>query len=227
MSKTSSSKDLWDKMSALTPLIIGICITGVGAIFTQIYNYRQLQLSQIDAMDKFRPLLNSEKAEERKFGYNIFKLLGYESMAIDLIKINKDRSGIPLLYDLQKSGSNEIKRSAAEALNELNLEELLNKIRQAETWEGLAVVTTLNPVGHYDPNNRNIYVVNVDISRTFIVSYAEANRTMAGRQFGRDKATLAVISDSYHYGNWSRDATFPPEPKEYRFIFSNGRWVLQ
>ena len=43
-------KDIWDILSSLTPLIIGLSVTGVAAVFTHIYNFRQLQLAQIQSI---------------------------------------------------------------------------------------------------------------------------------------------------------------------------------
>ncbi len=86
-------KDFWDKLSSATPLLIGILVTGVGAIFTQIYNFQQLQLNQILALEKLRPLLVSDRPEDREFGYTSFAALGYEETAIRIIKVKKDLTG--------------------------------------------------------------------------------------------------------------------------------------
>jgi hypothetical protein len=59
MSDPDKKKDFWDKIASITPLILGIVVTGVGAFFTHIYNFRQLQLNQITALEKLRPLLTS------------------------------------------------------------------------------------------------------------------------------------------------------------------------
>lgn len=129
------SKDTWDKISALTPLILGVAITGVGALFTQIYNYRQLQLNQITALEKLRPLLTSEKAEDREFGYASFVALGYEEVAIKIIQINKDQSGRRALQDIQKLGnSTQLQQSAAQALKSLDeTKKLITKLEGGET----------------------------------------------------------------------------------------------
>ncbi len=86
-------KDVWDKLSSLTPLLIGLAVTGVGTYFTNIYNYRQLQLNQVEALDKLRPLLNSEKSEDRAFAYFAFTALGYEDLAVRMISVKQDDAG--------------------------------------------------------------------------------------------------------------------------------------
>jgi hypothetical protein len=128
-------KDLWDKISSLTPLILGIAVTAVGAFFTQIYNFRQLQLNQITALDKLRPLLTSGKPEEREFGYASFAALGYEDIAVRIVQLKKDESGRSVLVELQKVGSPQVQATAADALRSLDAEQKLINIAEYGTIE--------------------------------------------------------------------------------------------
>lgn len=132
---TEKRKDLWDKVSSITPLILGIAVTGVGAFFTQIYNYRQLQLNQITALEKLRPLLTSDKADEREFGYASFAALGYEDVAVRIIQIKKDQSGRTVLLELQKTGGNpQLQANATGALKSLDeAKSLVNKLEYGDT----------------------------------------------------------------------------------------------
>ena len=128
-------KDLWDKIASITPLVLGIAVTGMGGLFTQVYNYRQLQLNQITALDKLRPLLSSEKPEEREFGYASFAALGYEEVAVRIIQIKTDQSGRTVLVELQKSSSNpQLQANATEALKSLDeAKRLVNKLEYGDT----------------------------------------------------------------------------------------------
>jgi Glycosyl hydrolase family 46 len=130
MGEAGKEKDIWDKLAALTPLILGLAITGVGGFFTQVYNYHQLQLNQIEALDKLRPLLTSEKPEEREFGYASFAALGYEKIAIRMIGLKKDQSGRSVLLQLKTSGSPEVQASASNALKSLDAEQKLVNIAE-------------------------------------------------------------------------------------------------
>ena len=133
----SEQKDFWDKLSSVTPLLIGILVTGVGAIFTQIYNFQQLQLNQILALEKLRPLLVSDKPEDREFGYASFAALGYEETAIRIIQIKRDQSGREVLVQLEKTGDKNVRSNASEALKTLNeAEKLISKLEYGST-EGL------------------------------------------------------------------------------------------
>lgn len=125
----SDKKDFWDKLSSATPLLIGFLVTGVGATFTQSYNYQQLQLNEILALEKLRPLLVSEKPEDREFGYASFAALGYEETAIKIIAIKRDQSGREVLIQLRKTGDQSIKTNASDALRSLDeTEKLINKL---------------------------------------------------------------------------------------------------
>jgi hypothetical protein len=128
MAEPDKKKDIWDKIASITPLILGIAISGVGAFFSQVYNFRQLQLNQITALDKFRPLLTSEKPEDREFGYASFAALGYENIAIRIVQIKKDESGRSVLVELEKTGTPQAQANARVALNTLDKAQILVNI---------------------------------------------------------------------------------------------------
>jgi hypothetical protein len=120
LDKPDKRKDLWDKLASVTPLILGICVTGVAALFTQIYNYRQLELNRITALDKFRPLLTSDRPEDREFGYESFAALGHEQLAIRIIKLKKDEAGRSVLVELKQSDDPQNRAGATDALKTLD-----------------------------------------------------------------------------------------------------------
>ena len=116
---SSQSKPWYEILASLTPIILGIGITGVGAFFTQVYNYRQLQLNQLAALDKFRPLLVSENPYEREFAYASFAALGYEDLALKIIAVKRDGAGRAVVQDIQSSGNAAAKVAASAALASL------------------------------------------------------------------------------------------------------------
>ena len=121
MADKDKKKDVWDKIGSITPLVLGIAVTGIGAIFTHIYNVRQLQLNQIAALEKLRPLLTSDKPEDREFGYASFVALGYEEMAIRIVQIKKDESGRSVLVELKRVGTPQVQTNARDALMTLDV----------------------------------------------------------------------------------------------------------
>ena len=120
MAESEKTKDIWDKIASITPLLLGVAVTGVAVLFTQIYNYRQLQLNQITALANLRPLLTSDKPAEREFGYDSFVALGYENIAIRIIQLKKDESGRSVLTELKKSAPPQTQSQATEALKTLD-----------------------------------------------------------------------------------------------------------
>jgi hypothetical protein len=128
-------KDFWDKLASVTPLILGIAVTGVGAFFTQVYNFRQLQLNQITTLDKLRPLLNSDKPEERVFGYASFAALGYENIAVRIVRLKNDEAGRSFLVELQKVGAPQVRADATDALQSLDEAQKLVNLAELGTME--------------------------------------------------------------------------------------------
>ncbi len=118
-------KDFWDVLSSLTPLILGLAVTGVGVVFTNVYNHRQLQLNQIQALDKLRPLLTSDKTQDREFAYSSFVILGYEKMVLKMISTAQDASGKAVAQELSQSPDEAIRASANQTLEVLSKSDVL------------------------------------------------------------------------------------------------------
>ena len=109
-------KPWYEVLASLTPLIVGVCVTSVAAFYTQLNNSRQLQLNQITALDKFRPLLVSENNADREFAYASFAALGYESLALKIIQTKQDPAGRAVAEGIKEGGSSADKAEAIAAL---------------------------------------------------------------------------------------------------------------
>lgn len=114
-----AKKSTIEALASLTPLILGILVTGVGSFFTQVYNFRQLQLNQLAALDKFRPLLISEKPEEREFAYASFAALGYQDLALKMISVRQDGAGRAVAQEIKVNGDSNTRSAASELLNRI------------------------------------------------------------------------------------------------------------
>lgn len=93
MKPKSADKDVWDKLSSATPLVLGLFVTGIGVIFSSIYQSEQAQINKIALLDKFRPLLVSSDAIEREFAYSSFVTLGQAKLAEKVALLAKNKSG--------------------------------------------------------------------------------------------------------------------------------------
>lgn len=109
----SENKDFWDKLSALSNLIAGVLIAGMGTFASIQYNNRQLdlqrqneaaqrKLAELDALERFNKYLTSENQTEREFGYAAFVALGYDSLAVKLIELNDDPAGEKVLQSISR-----------------------------------------------------------------------------------------------------------------------------
>ncbi|MDH3282121.1 MAG: hypothetical protein OEQ18_13465 [Gammaproteobacteria bacterium] len=86
-------KRWWEIVAALTPLILGLGVTGLGTYATAVYRAQEIQLTQLKALNEWRELLNSDIPQERAFAYEAFVALGYESLVVKLVKSTRDPAG--------------------------------------------------------------------------------------------------------------------------------------
>lgn len=113
---TPPPKRWYEVLAALTPLILGLAVTGVGTFFTAVNNARQTQLNQITALDKFRASLISPNASEREFAYAAFAALGYEAMALKIIQAKQDPVGRALAEEVKETSSGADRETAIAVL---------------------------------------------------------------------------------------------------------------
>lgn len=59
-------KSGWKNFSALSPVISGLLIAGVGWYFTHVYNQQQLRLAEIQVIEKFSPQLLDTASEAKQ-----------------------------------------------------------------------------------------------------------------------------------------------------------------
>jgi hypothetical protein len=118
-------KDRWyDIVNKLTPIVIGICVTGLGIVFEHTYHEKEIQLSKINtqlsqlkALNDFLPHLKSENSSERAFAYEAFVALGYEDLMIKIVTATKDPSGRPALQTVVHNEQGTNREAAKNALN--------------------------------------------------------------------------------------------------------------
>lgn len=146
-SPQTQKKSVIEILTSLTPLILGILVTGVGAFFTHVYNFRQLQLNQLTALDKFRPLLVSEKPEEREFAYASFAALGYQELALKIINVRQDGAGRAVVLDIEATGDEATRAAATKTLSRIPAQVYLHIADEAARAKGLEVSELLRAAG--------------------------------------------------------------------------------
>ena len=104
---SGKEKSRWSLVRLLAPIISSIILSLAATYATWTYNARQMQLAQIEALDKYRNYLNSKDPAERKFGYQAFEELGYKEFVLKLIDERLDWAGINISRSIESSGSSE------------------------------------------------------------------------------------------------------------------------
>lgn len=127
--KNGSQKRWWEVFVALTPLIIGLGVTGVGTYATAVYRNQEIQLTQLKALNEWRGLLNSEKPQERAFAYEAFVALGYEALVVKLVKSNQDPAGRNALSTVAAGGDG---IEAQQALSEVPVYVFLHIFQESQ-----------------------------------------------------------------------------------------------
>jgi hypothetical protein len=107
------SKDLWDKIAAITPIVLGLIVTGGAGVFGYLHNKRQDTLAEITALEQLQPKLNSESPTDRKFAYLAFAQMGYGRFALELIGLRNDNAAADVVSSIKNVDSNLTKQANA------------------------------------------------------------------------------------------------------------------
>jgi hypothetical protein len=155
---TPVKKPWYEILIALTPLIVGIGVTGVGAYFTQVNNYRQLEMNELNALDKLRPMLMSENPLDREFAYASFVALGHEQLALKLMQLKRDSAGREVAARIQASSdSNDHTRSAAAAaVKSIPVQVYVHIAEEGQRPHAAELIHALESEGYWVPGIENI-----------------------------------------------------------------------
>lgn len=180
MADTPTQRKSWlDVLAALTPLILGLLVTGVGALFTQVYNYRQLELNRLTALDKLRPLPTSEKPADREFAYASFIALGYEELALKMISLKQDGAGRAAALDISNSGAPAARATASELLASIPAQVYLHIGDESVRPLSDAVSAALSEAGLQPMGTENIAGKAGTPNQTQVRFFNEADRATA------------------------------------------------
>jgi hypothetical protein len=147
-SDTPPKKSWYEILIALTPLIVGVGVTGVGAYFTQVNSYHQLQANELAALDKLRPLLVSDDPFDREFAYASFVALGHEQLALRLMRLKQDSAGRAVAQRMQGDDASAMRAEAGAALQTIPAEVYLHIAAESQRAKATAVAETLRRSGY-------------------------------------------------------------------------------
>lgn len=152
----AKKKPWYEILAALTPLILGLCITGVGAFFTQIYNFRQLEVNQLNVLDKYRTLLVSENPFDREFAYASFTALGHEQLALSLIQLKQDSAGRSVVQQIKLSGSATAQAEASAVLSTIPVQVFVQIASELQREKAKEILAVLQQRGYVTPGIENV-----------------------------------------------------------------------
>jgi hypothetical protein len=123
MGTESSSGAAWyEILSKITPLLLGVFITGGGIWATNHVQEAQLQLSQINSLFGFLPKMRSTDPAECVSAFEAFNGDGLEVLLINIVDRTKEPCGRPRLRAIAASNNREAKALAGKALHNLPIQ---------------------------------------------------------------------------------------------------------
>jgi hypothetical protein len=110
-----STKDVWDKLAAIGPIISGILVFTIGGYFTYTFNEHQLQLQEVQTIEKFLPHLGGDEQSKRAAILAISSLTN-TTLASKLASIYASAGTASALQSMAQSGTEKDKTIATQAL---------------------------------------------------------------------------------------------------------------
>lgn len=156
MPDTAVSKRWYEILSSLTPLILGLAATGLGTFFTATNDAQQAQLNRITALDKFRPLLSSNNESDREFAYSAFAALGYEALALKMIRVTQDPAGRAAAEEIKQSSGAAERAAASAVLSATPAKVYIHIASESQRDPAKALAEKLRAGGHASQGIENI-----------------------------------------------------------------------
>jgi hypothetical protein len=128
---TETARTPWyEVLSKLSPLVLGIFITGGGAWATNRVQEGQLQLSQVNSLFLFLPKMQSKNAAECVSAFEAFTGDSLEQLVVHIIDRTKEPCGRPKLRAVAQSANRETRELAENALRNLPIQVFMRDARR-------------------------------------------------------------------------------------------------
>ena len=102
--RPSKTRDLWDKLGALTPLISGVLISGIGIYFTHSNNVTQHKIQEVQTIEKLIPHLTGDESEKKMAIIAISTLTNPETAA-KIAQMFPSKGTVQALKSIAKQGT--------------------------------------------------------------------------------------------------------------------------
>lgn len=111
----ANKKDIWDKLTALSPIISGFLIFVTGSYCTYTYNQQQIRIQQCQTIEKFIPHLMGNEQSKKAAILALSTLINYET-ASKFASIFASTGTVSALQSLSQNGTDKDKLIASQAL---------------------------------------------------------------------------------------------------------------
>ncbi|MGD9682886.1 MAG: tetratricopeptide repeat protein [Candidatus Obscuribacterales bacterium] len=113
--RPTKDRDLWDKLSTLTPLISGVLISAIGIYFTNSNNEAQRKIQEVQTIEKLMPHLAGSESEKKMAIIAISTLTNPETGA-RIAQLFPSKGTVSALQSIASQGSKKEKEVAKKAL---------------------------------------------------------------------------------------------------------------
>lgn len=217
------SKDIWDKLQAIAPIISGLLMFGMAGYFTWSYNQQQLRLQEIQTIEKFIPHLMSNEKSKKAAILAISSLTNTE-FAARFASIFASPGTVSALKSIATTGTTTERTIATEALakaldNIASRYSIENNLAQAEVAGKQALEAKEQALGPDNPEIPNNLDKLAELYKTQ-GKYAEAEKLieqslkLRERLYGADDfrvaETLKNLAELYKLEGKTSEAGTPP-----------------
>lgn len=113
--KPAKSRDLWDKLGTVTPLISGVLISGIGIYFTHSNNVTQHKIQEVQTIEKLIPHLTGDDSE-KKMAIIAISTLTNPATAAKIAQMFPSKGTVQALRSIADQGTKSEKAVARKAL---------------------------------------------------------------------------------------------------------------
>lgn len=113
--RPAKTRDLWDKLGALTPLISGVLISGIGLYFTHSNNVTQHKIQEVQTIEKLIPHLTGDESEKKMAIIAISTLTNPETAA-KIAQMFPSKGTVQALKSIARQGTKKERVAAKKAL---------------------------------------------------------------------------------------------------------------
>lgn len=232
----SNGKPWFEILGVLSPLIIGVVVTGGASYFGSRFNERQLEISkdnndkqlalnsqnvqqqmqinQISMLERFRPYLLSSDASEREFAYASFSILGQEELALRIMKIKGDIAGKPVALDILQTGSTAARKAAATTLEAITPRVSIHFGQEWQKDWATSLASSLKSSGFKVPDIENVSGVANSPKITNVRYFNETDKDTA------DSIAAMLRKEGFEGAKSYRVAQFLNKPGDLEVWFS-------